>query len=157
MKLIHFRLIVFVSPLLLLVGCAAPTYTFQVAVKNETSQPLTLWLTKDGPPSEPAWISPEELSQSTYYDVAPISAVVLNPGDARIAEPTSGKFPAGVHAILRIYDGNLKFSQILATGRDSMLRIDQTLQHEGLNQFVVHNVDGKLHVDEKLIKASQKK
>ena len=48
---------------LLLTGCAR-TEKFDVSVRNDTSSPLTLALTKDGPPFEHVWAGPEDLAEA---------------------------------------------------------------------------------------------
>jgi hypothetical protein len=49
-------------PLLLLccvVGCnSMQQRTYDVSVKNDSTKPITIWLTKDGPAWERGWKSP---------------------------------------------------------------------------------------------------
>src|SRR5438552_12672165 len=48
---------------LLLTGCHNyESRTYDVTVHNRTAEPITIWLTKDGPPYEAGWLSPEDLA-----------------------------------------------------------------------------------------------
>src|SRR5688572_19136145 len=89
-------------------GCA-----YQVEVKNQTSEPVTLWLTKDGPPAEEGWYSPEQLAAMPedgrpLYDLA-----VVPPGRTATTEKMSGEFPKGTRAVLRVYEGQKELLHIL--------------------------------------------
>src|SRR5438477_12897267 len=95
-----------------LLGCGA-TRSFQVEAKNQTARPITLWLTKDGPPAEDGWRTPEDLAAAAgvahepRYDFA-----VVEPGRTGYTDRVTGKFPSGTHAVLRVYDGAVTYFQI---------------------------------------------
>ena len=129
--------------LMLAVGCAS----YQVELKNQTTQSVTLWLTKDGPPPEEGWYSPEQLATMPegvrpVYDLA-----IVPPGRTATTESMSGEFPRGTHAVLRVYEGEKELVHILEdakAGRER--RVDKTLK-KGMNRFVVIERDGKLAVE----------
>jgi len=62
-----------------LTGCT-PTQSFDISVHNQTNNPVTLWLTKDGPPFEPLWASPEDLAIQSPGADEKHGYVVLPPG-----------------------------------------------------------------------------
>lgn len=106
-----------------LVGCApSRTYAFNVTVENKTDQPLMVFLTKDGPPVEKGWMSPENLvtlrradddSISGAHDI-PAAKTLYMPKDVR------GTFEPDTAAILRIYRGKFKsLSELLAVSSSS--------------------------------------
>ena len=126
-----------------LVGCAAEKRSYDVTVHNASNQPVTLWLTKDGEPYENGWLSPEDLAiDSPKNQDYIISGVVVAPGNTAFTGQKEGHFDKGTTAMLRVYDGQLLFSQILAVGRDSPLRIDQPLP-SGVSQWkIVRSAEG---------------
>src|SRR2546430_559981 len=86
------------------VGCnSTGGGSYSVVVKNESARPVTLWLTKDGPPAEEGWLTPEQIvkdKRELKYDLA-----FVPPGRTGITEKMSGRFPRGTHAVLRVYEG----------------------------------------------------
>ena len=140
MKLIACVLITFVAA-----GCAS---SYQVEVKNQTTQPVTLWLTKDGPPPEEGWYSPEQLATMPEdlrptYDLA-----IVPPGRTGATEPMTGEFPRGTNAVVRVYPGAKELFHILEdakAGKED--RVDKTLK-KGMNRFVVVDAgDGNIAVE----------
>lgn len=132
------------AALLLMVGCASTrTETFELSVKNQTNTPISIWLTKDGPPAEQGWESPEQLalgpSTSTY------SFRVLEPGKVAHAGPLTGRFAPGVNAWLRVYQGLHKLDEILAISRGSTDRLDYLLP-PGRHQITITVQNGRLVV-----------
>jgi hypothetical protein len=130
-------------PLLLLVGCAE-TRTFQIAVRNETSQPLTAGVTKEGGKYERQWRSPEQaVLRTTGEDERGWDSVVIPPGQTGSAGPLKGNFSGGAVAILRVYAGDLKLSDVLAVSRGSPSRVDVPLE-EGRNAIIIRDPGGRL-------------
>lgn len=122
----------------LLIGCSSyESRTYEVSVQNLSRKPITLWLTKDCEPFEDGWLSPEDLAMETpkNRDFV-VSGVMVPPGKTADTGPRTGKFEKFGSAVLRIYDGKLKFNEILAVGRDSPLRIDLALP-EGASEWTV--------------------
>src|SRR5690349_9748573 len=85
-----------------LIGCGS-TKSYQVEVANHTSQPVTLWLTKDGPPREEGWLSPEDLTTVQSERQLQYDFVVVDPTRTGYTDKVSGQFPSGTHAVLRVY------------------------------------------------------
>jgi len=117
-----------------LVGCAS-NRTFEVSVKNDTAEPLTIGLVKEGDPFERAWVSPEDAAIA-QQEPDPSMWASIPPGKTADTGPVSGKFNPSAQAILRIYEGKLNLSGILAISRGQPNRLDIRL-HPGMNQFTV--------------------
>jgi hypothetical protein len=121
-------------------GCTA-TRTYQVSVKNDTSEPITIGLVKEGRPIEPQWVSPE---QAAIHELEPSSKMwaAIPAGKSADTGPVRGEFDRDAEAVFRIYQGNLKLPDILAISRGQPNRID-ILLHPGLNRFTVTDKDGQ--------------
>lgn len=130
----------------MLVGCSVPTRTYDVSVKNEMTQPITVWVTKSGPPVERRWLSPEQLATYVNPPGDPIYGRAVPPGKTAHAGPLVGHFPEGTEAILRVYLGQHDLNELLAMGVRNPNRVDVTLP-EGRSAYVVHEENGKLRVD----------
>jgi hypothetical protein len=130
-------------------GCQSyQTRTYDISVKNNSSGPVTVWLTKDGPPFEPGWLAPEDIAtESPKQPVRMISGLVIAPGKEAFTGPRKGRFEADTKAVLRIYSGQLNFDQLLASDQDDKRRIDTKL-HPGVNDLVVTGEAGKIEVKE---------
>lgn len=117
--------------LLAVVGGCAPTAEkrmYDVTVKNESSKPVTIWLTKDGLPFEPGWKSPEDLAIEQRQFDEKISGVIIPPGKAAGTGNVTGLFFPETQAILRVYLGERKFTELLAMGSPGTDRIDTVLR-----------------------------
>jgi hypothetical protein len=126
------------------VGCAS---SYQVELKNQTTQSVTLWLTKDGPPPEEGWYSPEQLATMPADLRAAYDLAIVPPGRTATTEPMAGEFPRGTNAVLRVYEGEKELFHILEdakAGRER--RIDKTLK-KGMNRFVAVERDGRIAVE----------
>ncbi len=130
--------------LLLVGGCASyEKFDFDVSVKNNTDQPLTLWLTKDGPPAEAGWRSPESYAQRPGSLDDKIPGIVVPPGKTAYTGPIAGHFAPQTRAWLRVYLGQMKLDRLLAVSRENPARTDVALIR-GRNDWVVEARDGKL-------------
>lgn len=132
-----------ILPILLTIvaGCAR-TDKFDISVRNETSNALTLALTKDGPPFEQLWAGPEDLAIESPHAEEEHGFVVLPPGkDADVS--LEGKFDAQTRGYLRVYRGDLLISDMNAIGKSSPNRLDLLLT-PGPNHFVIIDAGGKL-------------
>ena len=128
---------------LLLVGCAEK-HTFQIAVRNETTQPLTAGLAKEGGKYEQQWASPEQaVLRTTGDDERGWDSVVVPPGETRSAGPVTGDFSGGAYAALRVYAGDLELSDVLSISRRSPDRLDVPLD-PGRNAIIVREENGRL-------------
>ena len=117
-----------------LVGCAS-TRTFEVSVKNETGEPITIGLVKEGDPFERNWVSPEDAAIA-QQEPDPSMWAAIPPGKTADTGLVSGKFNPNAQAVLRIYEGKLTLSGILAVSRGQPNRLDIPL-NPGMNRFVV--------------------
>src|SRR5688500_3931362 len=94
------------APCLLIVlpvGCSARSY--DVTVRNDLNQPITVWLTKSGPPAEANWLSPEQMAIGENTGPGRLSGVTIPAGKIAETGKVKGKFPKGTSAILRVYVG----------------------------------------------------
>ena len=123
------------AALVLLVGCGAKTRTYDVSVTNDTSEPVTVWLTKDGPVYEKSWRSPEDLAIESPAG-ARVAGVKIPPGQSATTGKMKGKFEEGTLAILRVYGGDYTFSELLAVSRNSLNRADIPI-YPGVSRFSV--------------------
>ena len=130
-----------ISMLCLLVGCAQ-TRSYDVTVKNDTPDAVTIGLCKEGDPFEPQWASPEEAAIAGQEPSARMWAAIP-PGKTASTGAVQGKFNSKAAAVLRIYEGKLNLSGILAISRDQPNRLD-ILLHPGMNRLTVTRHDGRL-------------
>src|SRR5438874_5111820 len=109
--------------LIFAVGCSPDSQSYSVSVRNETDTPVTLILTKDRPQTEEMWASPEDLITGRAVEVPGHRTgwVELPANKTANLPSTSGEFPRGVHAVLRVYRGNrlkIKELEIMNPGPD---------------------------------------
>src|SRR5439155_26973832 len=78
------------------IGCGS-TKSFQLEVTNQTDRSITLWLTKDGPPAEDGWRSPEELATAAAHEGRQPSYdfAIVDPGKMAFTDKLSRTIPAG--------------------------------------------------------------
>jgi hypothetical protein len=117
-----------------LVGCAS-TRTYEVSIKNDTTEPVTIGLVKEGDPFERSWVSPEDAAIAQQEPDSSMWASIP-PGKTADTGLISGRFNPSAQAILRIYEGKLNLSGILAISRGQPNRLDIAL-HPGMNRFTV--------------------
>ena len=128
---------------LLAVGCA-DTRTYQIAVRNETTRPITVGVAKDGGKYEPQWRTPEQaVVRASGEEERAWDSVVVPPGETRSAGPVTGDFSGGALATLRVYAGDLELSDVLSISRYSPDRVDVPLE-EGRNAIIIREEAGKL-------------
>lgn len=138
------RIIALTMGLLLLCGGCTVSRTYEVSVRNDTSGPITIWLTKDGPPEQEAWLSPEQIAIDPTRATPEIGGVVVPAGKTASTGPTKGQFYSDVNAVLRVYEGQFTLAQLLAISRGSPNRID-TILPLGDSKWVVSD-DTKLEI-----------
>ena len=122
-------------------GCAR-TEKFDLTVRNSTTSPITLALTKDGPPYEPLWASPEDLAIQSPNAEEKHGYVVLPPGKEGDVS-VQGKFDKGTRGFLRVYRGDLQVSEMNAIHSSSPNRLDIPLP-PGRSVFVIVDAHGRL-------------
>jgi hypothetical protein len=124
-------------------GCGGRGQHFDVFVRNHTSDPITIGMTKDGGRFEVPWASPEEVAMRTWTHDEPIWGTVIPPGGMLQTEER-GQVGGNVHAWLRAYRGrDLTLEDLLAIGRDSPNRADARL-NPGENTIVITDEQGQL-------------
>lgn len=128
--------------LMFVAGCAGTTsQSFDVRVKNESSQPITVWLTKDGPPFEPKWASPEEIATERPGGSDTYLGVIVPPTKSGETGSVEAILQPETNAWLRIYSGAEKFSELLAMSKGNPNRLDIKLE-PGINSYVVKDSPG---------------
>ena len=115
-------------------GCVQ-TRTYQLSVSNQTTEPLTIGLTKIGGPFEREWAAPEDAAIAQQEPDAQMWAVIPA-GKTGDTPAITGKFDSDALAVLRVYQGKLNLSGILAISRGQPNRLDLPL-HPGLNRLVI--------------------
>jgi hypothetical protein len=114
-----------------------PTKSFSVEVHNQSDRPVTLWLTKDGPPAEEGWLTPERVAAEggkLRYDLAFVPA-----GKTGFTEKFTGVFPNGTNAVLRVYEGEKEVFDLA----NATAHVDAVLK-PGKNRFSVIESGGSL-------------
>jgi hypothetical protein len=141
------------KPLFLLLGLFAvgcgPSLekrVYDVSVHNEANQPITLWLTKNGPAYERGWKSPEDQALEMPRNQHGISGVIVDPGKTAFTGPHPGKFAYNTSAYLRVYLGQLSINEILAISKGSERRADIRLP-EGKSDWTVYLQGRQLMVE----------
>src|SRR5688572_26818797 len=77
--------------LLLAVGCASTKATFEVAVKNATSEPISVGLVKIGGSVEPGWDGPEHVAMHAPMLADRKWGTLIEPGAVVTLGPQSGR------------------------------------------------------------------
>ena len=134
--------------LLATVGCSSTEKRlYEVTVKNETDHPITIWMTKDGPPEENGWRSPEQIAIRAPGHEERIAGMVVPAGKTAYRDPVQGEFERGSYAWLRVYDGKYSsFSELLSVSSKSVDRVDFALER-GKNTLVVKEKAGRIVVE----------
>ena len=126
------------------VGCMTEKRIYQVSVKNNLAQPITVWLVKEYGPVEQGWESPEDIAESHPITDEFLPSIVVEPGKTRSSTPTEGSFDKMKgRADPRVYLGTPALTEMLAIGAGSLSRLDLLLQ-PGANSYVVDEEVGKI-------------
>ncbi len=120
----------------LVVGCASQSRTYDIAVHNNSTKPLTLVLARDGTSKDPLWATPEDVIQAGTASDGQWGFGVVPAGKTASNPKVTGDFDKSANAYLRIYSGDLNLGEALKIGPGSPDRIDVTLK-PGKNDFVV--------------------
>lgn len=144
----YIAIVLWILGSLQLVGCSSTReYSFDISVRNASDGPITIWLTKEGPPIEQGWRSPEQVAIQSPGHEERIGGVLVPPGKAASTGQIKGKFAPGSSAWLRIYEGKYSsFSDLLAVSPKSSKRVDQYLD-PGVNRLVVKKRNGKIYAE----------
>ena len=132
----------------LLVGCGPKKEQFDVFVKNDTKNVLTIGFTKDGGPVQDIFMPPEYMALDEKLDATKTSwGLALIPG--KTATPNKDKPVIALMddssgaVYLRIYRGEIPLSDMLAISRGSPNRLDIVLT-PGESHFTITEKDGRL-------------
>jgi hypothetical protein len=143
---LHTLLVFPLFALFFAVGCT-PSYSFQVAVRNESKGPITMGLVKEGGKEDPQWRTPESVAMRTEAsNERAWNSTIVPPGKTGYAGPIKGKFEKDSRAVLRVYAGDLELSDMLAISKHSPNRLDISLE-EGRNAIIVKENNGQLVAD----------
>ena len=125
---------------LILIACAllgcTPTRTYDITVHNETPAPVSLWLTKDGPPAERGWYTTEQFVAAPIDEPSP--GIILPAGEIADTGKRKGKFPRGTNAILLIYRTG-EIAKLPGQSQPIVIRLIP-----GRNELTVVEENGKL-------------
>jgi hypothetical protein len=134
---------------LVLVGCKSSyeTRRYDVTVHNQSNGPITIWLTKDGPPYEPGWLAPEDLAVQSPKQDSKLSGVRVPAGKTAGTDVVHGQFEPQTHAVLRVYAGQRNFDELLASSSGDKTRVDYPL-HPGKSSLIVSGTHPVVSVKE---------
>jgi len=137
----------FISLLLVLaafaaVGCEPPAEVraYDVELTNHLSEPVTVFFTKNGPPDEYGWLSPEQMAENPMSHDPPRPGQPIPPGSTGRSGQIVGHFWPNTSAILRVYRTTGALEDFAALSFGNLKRLDLVL-HPGLNRFVVVPAD----------------
>ncbi|HEX8322317.1 MAG TPA: hypothetical protein VF595_00265 [Tepidisphaeraceae bacterium] len=126
----------FALALLALVGCGPSTRQYNVVVRNDSPEPMTVVLTKDGPPMEPRWLPPEDFAAMRQAPAElRVNGIVIPPGKT-VDQAREGKFNGGTRAMLRVYRGEQNLESMLGISPSSPNRTDIPLA-PGHNEILI--------------------
>jgi len=129
----------------ILTGCHSyQTRSYDVMVRNDSPVPIVVWLTKDGPPYEQAWLAPEDIAiESPHQADRSMHWTTIDPGREQGTPTIKGQFEPNTEAMLRVYMNAAQFSDLLAIGPKSPSRVDIVLPR-GHSAWVVDLTGGRL-------------
>ncbi len=138
--------------IVLLSGCVARTETYDINIRNATTQPLTITLAKEAGtgrmpgPYESAWASPEDVAIGSSTDREWWDRQVVPAGKDAWVHHLTGRFNPDTRGMLRCYLGELKIEDVLSRGKGNPGRVDVPLT-PGRNDVTIVNRDGHLAAD----------
>ena len=119
--------ILFAALPLLALACGPTERQYTVDVHNHSDAPYTVLLTKDGPPAEIGWASPEDMNEKLQTAPPKAMTYVEVPPGKSARNSRTGRFNSGTGAILRIYRGSQTPDAMLGISPASALRVDLPL------------------------------
>jgi hypothetical protein len=128
---------------MLLGGCGTKKYTFSIAVKNDSPQPVVVGLAKDGPPYEDNWATPEQIATFPTRPGEHAWGVPVAPGKTAEVKEERAKLDRYGAAYVRIYASDPALSSLLSISNGSPNRLDIQLV-PGDNRFIVTREGGQL-------------
>ena len=130
--------------ILLAAGCqSAETRSYDITVLNRLHEPITVFLTKTGPPDERGWLSPEQLASLPISEDTARAGTVIGPRNVAHIGNARGVFGADTFAVLRVYRrvGTLEDYSALSPGNPK--RLDVYL-HPGVNHLLIYGDNDEL-------------
>lgn len=127
----------------MLAGCSSTQRrSYSVGVVNASNEPVMLWLTKDGPPTEGHWLTPSQwqelLADGSIPADAPNPAVALPPGMKVDLGPQKGRFARQSSAVLLVFSAPVTLEEMAATPRSTSL-MDAVYLEPGQNWVMVRS------------------
>jgi hypothetical protein len=133
---------------MLLSGCGPRKEQFDVFVKNDTKNVLSIGFTKDNGPDQDIFMPPEFMALDDKIDASKTGwGLALSPG--KTATPNKDKpvvallDDKGGNVYLRIYRGEIPLSDMIGISRGSPNRLDIVLT-PGESHFSITEKDGRL-------------
>jgi len=111
-------------------------------VKNETDEPISVGLVKNGPPMETAWASPMQIAVNAPHLSGSRWGGLVQPGETIVIGPQKGAFDSGTIAFLRVYRGNWSVQELLAISPDSPNRLDVPLDNGRSDWIIIDTPNG---------------
>ncbi|HEX5241712.1 MAG TPA: hypothetical protein VFW23_00515 [Tepidisphaeraceae bacterium] len=130
--------------LLCVAGCAGNVRNFQISLTNDTPNPLTIALTKSGPPFEAKWAAPEDVAAKHVTPDQTSGMMVIQPSKT-VNSTVSGRFEKNSEPVLRVYPGAMTFSEMLSA-KTGVNRFDLPLT-DGSNKFIVRQGGQGLNIE----------
>jgi hypothetical protein len=130
--------------LLCVAGCAGNVRNFQISLTNDTPNPLTIALTKSGPPLEAKWASPEDVVARRVSPDQTSGMTVIQPSKT-VNSTVSGRFEKNSEPVLRVYSGAMTLSEMLSA-KTGVNRFDLPLK-DGSNKFIVRQGGQGLNIE----------
>jgi hypothetical protein len=120
--------------LLTVAGCSTHTETFNITIRNDTPQPVTVVLAKVGKDIryEAGWLTPEDIAVESpefrdKWSEIPEALPPLLPGRSAAIFGLRGVFTDTSHGVVRIYLGEPTISQMIARNAKSFARTEVRL------------------------------
>lgn len=127
-------------------GCSnTRTETYNVTVHNSLDKPIMVFLTKNGPPLQDGWWSPEDIAVLYGNVEDDVSRWVVRPGGQANSGPMKALLAPGARAVLRVYEGRYALAELIAINRGSPDRLDLILT-PGSTDVTVSKREGALVV-----------
>lgn len=113
---------------------------------NALDGPAMIFLTKDGPPLQDGWWSPEDIAVLYGKVNDDLSRMVVKAGGVAESGKMTAQLALGAHAILTIYEGIHELPELLAIRRGSADRTDLRLA-PGKTEITIKKVNNVLATD----------
>jgi len=120
------------------VGCEprSEVRTYDVEITNHLSDPITVCLTKNGPPDETGWLSPEEIAENPMSHDPTRVGQLIPAGSTGRSGPVVGHFWPDTSAVVRIYRSSGQLEDFAALSFGNPKRLDVSL-HPGVNELII--------------------